>query len=312
VTGRLDGERLPIDLAANAAGLGWEVGRARSTALSTRRVFLSGAAAVCLTAAGANRAAAAGTYAQTIVAKQPVGYWRLGERSGSAAADSSGNHRDGVYHGDPHFGEPGAIVGDSAGAVRFGGHDDYVEIPDDARFSQPTSGRGLSVEAWLRPDVLTFAGQTSAKYVHWLGKGEPDAFEWGFRFYSLDSPTRPNRISAYIWNAAGGEGAGSYFQDELVAGRWIHIVACFDPGDRTDPRAGVSIYRDGVLRESPQRSRGARYASYDLVPAHGGAPLRFATRDRGSFLIGALADVALYPRVLDAAEIAENYRVAGR
>jgi hypothetical protein len=265
-------------------------------------------AALCVAAGPACRAGAASGYAQTVLAKRPVAYWRLGERSGPAASDASANGHDGTYRGNPTFGEPGAIANDPDGAVRLDGRHDYVEIPDSVHFSQPASGRGLTVEAWMRPDVLVFPGQTAQRYVHWLGKGDASDFEWGFRFYSQDSPSRPNRISAYIWNAAGGEGAGAYFQDELVAGRWIHVVACFDPGDGSDPNAGLSIYRDGVLRSNPRRTRGARYASYNIVPAHGAAPLRLGTRDLGSFFAGALDDIAVYPRVLSAAEIADNFR----
>jgi hypothetical protein len=194
--------------------------------------------------------------------------------------------------------------------VRLDGRRDYVEIPDSRDFSVPTSGDGLAVEAWMLPDVLAFAGNTAEKYLHWLGKGESGAFEWGFRFYSSDSPSRPNRISAYIWNLTGGEGAGAYFQDELTPGEWIHVVACFDPHDASDPAAGVSIYRDGIFRAGPGRSRGARYAGYSIAPAHGNAPLRLGTRDLAGFFAGALDDVAIYPRVLSAAQIAENYAAA--
>ena len=52
----------------------------------------------------------------------------------------------------------------------------------------------------------------------------------------------------------------------------------------------------------------ALYAGYDIVPARGNAPLRFGTRDGGSFLAGALDEVAIYPRVLTAREINEHYR----
>jgi hypothetical protein len=256
------------------------------------------------------RADAADSYAQAVLSKRPAAYWRLGERSGQTAHDASNNHHDGTFRGRPAFGEPGAIRDDPDGAVAFDGRSDYVEIPDSLHFSQPSSDRGLTVEAWMRPDILTFPGETNQRYVHWLGKGDAGEFEWGFRFYSLDSPSRPNRISAYIWNAAGGEGAGAYFQDALIAGRWMHVVACFSPGDRSDANAGVSIYRDGSMRANPRTSRGARYSSYAIEPSHGPAPLRFATRDLGSFFSGALDDVAVYPRVLTGAEIADNYRAS--
>jgi hypothetical protein len=274
----------------------------------TRGRFAIGASALWAAAATPVRADASASYAQTVLAKNPVAYWRLAERAGPAAADATGHRHEGTCKGTPAFNIPGPV--DDGRAVRLDGRRSYIEIPDSPEFSQPASGRGLSVEAWLRPDVLVFPGQTAQHYVHWLGKGEAGAFEWGFRFYSNDSPTRPNRISAYIWNASGGEGAGAYFQDELQAGTWIHVVACFDPGDSSDAAAGVRIYRDGVFRAGPKRSRGARYASYDIVPAHGTAPLRLGTRDLGSFLTGSIAEIAVYPRVLKAGEIAENFRAA--
>src|SRR2546428_8029143 len=34
---------------------------------------------------------------------------------------------------------------------------------------------------------------------------------------------RPNRISAYIWNADAGEGAGAYFEEPLTAGNACHV-----------------------------------------------------------------------------------------
>ncbi len=253
---------------------------------------------------------ASDAYSGVVLAKGPVGYWRLGEAAGPTAADASGNGYDGTYEGTPTFGQPGAIVGDPDTAVGFKGPDsrDYVEIPDPGSqaFSQPTSGLGLSVEVWMRPDVLTFPGQTPDPYIHWLGKGMATQHEWAMRFYSLDS-SRPNRISAYIWSPQGGPGAGAYFEDQLTQGEWIHIVACYQPGDKdTEPPAGVQIYKNGEFRLGPPSS-GTLYRTYGIVPAHGTAPLRLATRDLGSFLTGGLDEVAVYPRVLTVDEIMDNY-----
>jgi hypothetical protein len=249
---------------------------------------------------------ASDAYSQVVLKKGPVGYWRLGEPEGPTAADASGNGSDGTYFGGPAFGQPGAIANDPDTAVGF--QPPYVEIPDpdSAAFSQPTSGAGLSVEVWLRPDVLIFPGQTADTYIHWLGKGMAGRYEWGMRFYSRNT-TRPNRISAYIWNPQGGEGAGAYFQDSLIPGQWIHIVACYQPGDQaTEPPAGVEIYKNGVKRLGPPSS-GTLYRTFGITPVHGTAPLRFGTRDLGSFLIGGLDEVAVYPRVLTPDEVLENY-----
>jgi hypothetical protein len=253
------------------------------------------------------------SYVARVLAKQPVAYWRLNERSGSVAHDATNHGHDGTFKNGVVLGQPGAVDGESNFAIALNGTGAYVEIPDSAVFSQPTSRQGLTVEVWMRPDALIFPA--SQKYIHWLGKGERDAYEWGFRFYSKDSPTRPNRISAYIWNATSpphtqNEGTGAYFQDEIEQGKWIYVVACFDPGDENNPNAGVSIYKDGVLRGDPAKSPGARYATYHIEPTHGSAPVRLGTRDGGSFLTGALDDVAIYPRVLSEAEIMDNYRGA--
>src|SRR5262245_12000074 len=153
-------------------------------------------------------------YSQKVLAKHPVAYWRLGEPKGPTAADATGSGNDGTYHGTPTYREPGAISHDPDTSVELDGRDSYIEIPDHKDFSVPASGQGLTVEVWLRPHVLTFPGETSDPHIHWVGKGGPGEYEWGFRFYSRRS-SRPNRISTYVWNPAGGLGAGAYFQDRL-------------------------------------------------------------------------------------------------
>jgi len=258
-------------------------------------------------------------YRDAVLAKSPIAYWRLGETAGPTAADETGNGHDGTYLGNPTLGQPGAILGDSNTAVQFTGAN-YVEIPDSADFSQPTSTVGLTVEAWMRPDALSFPGESSPDstqnpYVHWLGKGEPLQYEWAFRFYSAepsqDPTARPNRISGYIWSPPGKEGAGAYVQEVVAIGVWIHVVVCYQPGDmNTCPPAGVQIFLNGVLKDGPPKS-GTLYNNplFAIQPAHGTAPLRLGTRDLASFLVGALDEVAIYPRVLSPDEILSNYNL---
>ncbi len=247
------------------------------------------------------------SYYQSVLAKHPIAYWRLGEVKGPTAFDATVNKHDGAFHGSPTYHETGGIKHDPDTAIKLDGRGSYIEVPDSKDFSQPTSGQGLTAEAWIRPDVLVFEGETRDPHIHWLGKGDTEQYEWAFRFYSKES-TRPNRISAYIWNPAGGLGAGAYFQDVLNPGEWIHVVACYDPGDETNPTAGVSVYKNGVLRGGASTQPGALYREYNVKPAHGSALLRLGTRDLNSFLVGGLDEVAIYPRVLKSAEILENYK----
>ena len=87
---------------------------------------------------------------------------------------------------------------------------------------------------------------------------------------------------------------------------------------RRAERRGVAQTRriDWVHRlGSP--SSGTLYRSFQILPANGGGPVRLGTRDaavRGSaansYLIGALDEIAIYPRMLSADEILENYTTA--
>jgi hypothetical protein len=252
------------------------------------------------------------SYSAAVLAKKPAGYWRLGEMTGQAAGDSSGNGHVGIYHGNPVYQEKGAISIDTDTAIKLDGKCSYIEIPSHKDFSQPTSGNGLSVEVWLRPDALEFEGQKD-DYIHWLGKGEAKKQEWALRFYSRTSKDRPNRISAYLFNPEGGLGAGAYFEDTLELKTWMHIVACFDPGDADTKNAGVSIYKNGLFRSGPPSPEVLyNHCKWQIKPVVGNAPLRLGTRnprDKKSFLIGALDEVAIYPRVLTAQEILENYEI---
>lgn len=188
-------------------------------------------------------------------------------------------------------------------ALHFDGSTGYIEIPDSPDFSVPTTG-ALTVSAWMRPDTLTFPQAEGTGYVHWMGKGEAGRQEWVFRMYNLqntETPERPNRISFYVFNPGPGKGVGSYFQEEVTAGEWIHVVGAAD-----DQR--TYIYRDGVFKRC-DRYRGPADGdcqSHDLViqPQHGTAPLRIGTRDFHSFFQGSIRDVRIWSRLLSDAEIA--------
>ncbi len=253
--------------------------------------------------------ASASDYEKAVLAKRPVGYWRLGEARGPTIFNRTGKGHQGLTHGKPIFREKGALKGDKNTAIELDGKGSYIEIPHHRSFSQPTSKKGLTVEVWVRPDVLDFKGNSDNPYIHWLGVGEGKQQEWALRFYSRTAKDRPNRISAYLFNPEGGLGAGAYFQDTLKAGEWMHVVACFDPGDYRTKNAGVSIYKNGVLRLGPP-SPGALYnhPEWQIKSVSGTAPLRLGKRDGSYSLTGGLDEVAIYPRVLSAGEIMANYR----
>jgi Concanavalin A-like lectin/glucanases superfamily len=117
-----------------------------------------------------------------------------------------------------------------------------------------------------------------------------------------ESPPRANRIAFYAYNPAGGEGAGAYFQQPVVAGRWIYVVGELTP-------TGVRIYRDGVFEQGPP-SPATLYAdpAFNVTPRHGTAPVRVGTRNAGSFFAGAVDELAIYGTLLTPRQIRQHYR----
>lgn len=229
-------------------------------------------AAVTVTAVGGTTPAdAAASYDETVMADRPVAFFDV---NGHLRRDKSGRNHSLGYGGRPRT----TTLPNGSSAMLLDGEDDYAAIGDRDDLS---IGDGvLTIEAWLRVDDLNNENLDNGQYVHWLGKGDGDDQEYALRLYN-ENTERSNRISAYVFNPGGGIGSGSYFQDDLRPGVWMHIGAVFDGA------AGrVSIYRDGRRRDSD---------SFDGVrPGNGDAPLRIGTRQLSSYLQGAVGKVAIY------------------
>lgn len=193
-------------------------------------------------------------------------------------------------------------------ALVFNGISDYIQIPDDPAFSVTTTGE-LSVAAWMRPDVLTFPKFQSTGYVHWMGKGETGRQEWVFRMYNLetkDDPPRPNRISFYVFNPDGHQGIGSYFQEPVTPGVWIHVVGVVT-------KDTTSIYKNGEFKDCDRYTGTGtgRCHNYSpdrwITPERGTAPLRIGTRDLESFFLGSIREVRLWNRALSAHDVSSLF-----
>jgi Concanavalin A-like lectin/glucanases superfamily len=186
----------------------------------------------------------------------------------------------------------------------FDGEDDYIEVADSIDLSLANTGQ-LSVSAWIRPDALTFPASESTGYVHWLGKGEAGQQEWTFRMYNAettDNPPRPNRISFYVFNPAGGEGIGSYVQEPVEAGEWIHIVGVADEQTTTMYKNGVFKRCDYYTGTGPGPCHG-HPSDLWVTPTHGTAPMRIGTRDFASYFLGAIREVRVWSRALSATDV---------
>lgn len=98
--------------------------------------------------ASARHAGGAAGYVDEVLADTPALYWRLGESSGTVAADASGNSRTGTYEGSYTQGQTG-LAGDANTCVDFTGGDvfrTYEAWQDDTTFT---------VEAIIRADSVS-------------------------------------------------------------------------------------------------------------------------------------------------------------
>jgi len=242
-------------------------------------------------------------YDNLILSGNPVAYW-----------NTAGTDLTGHGHAAAFINNPGVTTmpnGDAS--LVFNGLAQYGEVPSAPDLSVPATGV-LTMEAWLRPDVLNFEKTEGTGYVHWLGKRENGQCEYVARMYGQhptgEDSTRPNRISGYAFNLPGGKGAGSYYQAAagwpVQTSEWIHYMLIINTIDlSTDyPTGYTKLY---VHRKN---SNGAivtvedkdALIGYSIVPQAGSAPFRIATADTGSFFHGSIGKVALYNYELTASQ----------
>jgi len=240
--------------------------------------------------------------------------------------DLTGNGHEGSYRGSGSPTVARLPNGDSA--ADFDGSEQYLSVPSSEVFSIPTTGT-LTWEAWLRPDVLQFPHDDGASgYVDWLGKCESygPTCEWEARMYDTntkESPNRPNRLSAYVFNPSAGLGSAADWQPSaglLEAGMWYHVVGEYtilaQPADCQNTAAApgsIDIWVNGVKWDHASHGQTGCMSQYNVVPKANASALNVATMSKDSFFRGAIAKLAIYDHLLSQAQISGHYaRMTGK
>ena len=232
-----------------------------------------------------------------------------------ARFDFNGNANDpvGGHNGLIHFAAPTSNrFGNSNSAYALNGTNAWIEIPDHDDLSIATTGE-FSISIWINPYELTFPksegqcvyGDPHTNYVYWMGKGTDTGAtgnqdEWACRMYDFyNCENRTNRISFYVFNPAGGQGAGSFVQDPVTPFVWIHFVATVDVAANQ-----IKWYKNGVLRDTDALID----SNYNIVPQNGTAPVQLGTMNFNSYFAGAIDNLLFYNRVLSALEVTQLYQ----
>jgi hypothetical protein len=210
-------------------------------------------------------------YSAAIRNEAPVSWWRLGEASGTRAADQMGRNT-GTYNGGPSLGAVGLLASDRDRAATFDGVNDHVATPGTGL----APGSGLSLEAWVRPTSLPAGGQFASIATR------PDAYS-----LQLNGPLLE-------WTVIDGVGTRHRLQAPAGAiepGRTAHVAGTYD---------GVTqrLYVDGV-----------EVARTALTGAAGAGAGFYIGSWNGSqeFFSGTIDEVAVYDKVLTGLQVKKHH-----
>ena len=170
-------------------------------------------------------------YRSFVVSDNPVAYWRLGESTGTSAADEIGTSH-GTYTSGYTLGQAGAIS-DPNTAVSLNGTTGRVVVPSTAAALNVTGN--VSVEAWIKP------GATQA-----VNARVPSRYNGTVVQYLLayDSSAR---LMRFVLDLTSGR-VTAISTTELRDGLWHHLVGTWDGST-------VRLYVDGVVQ--PTTATGA-------------------------------------------------------
>ncbi len=198
-------------------------------------------------------------------------WWKLDETGGDSVADSSGNGRHGVIHGDPAWLPSGGHV---RGALQFDGVDDYVDTGWMPHL--PT----WTVATWVMSPAAPAQLSEASGPVH-----AQKNFQINWNHGSGDFRGAAGFSCGGTWHAAG-------FGD-LKPNVWYHLAATYD-GEN------LKAYKDGILvQDNPAPSGDSDQEKLTLkLGRHGLVE---------SFFAGAVDDVCVFAGALEADEVKALY-----
>jgi concanavalin A-like lectin/glucanase superfamily protein/fibronectin type III domain protein len=223
------------------------------------------------------QSASTGSYLTAVTADAPVSHWRLGETSGTAAADARGAN-PGTYRNGTLLGQASLVATDTANrAVRVDGSNDDVSVPDSASLDLTT---GITLEAWIRPDAIPAAGGWASVIT------KAESYSLQFNGPMLELTVIQNGTRRRLDAPSGA----------IVAGRTYHVVATYDG-------ATQRMFINGAEVASRAQTGGATITTWPLTIGswNGG----------GEYFRGTVDEVAVYNKALTAARVQAHYQAGG-
>jgi hypothetical protein len=240
----------------------------------------SGAAASA-SGGGGGKGGAAPSYYSSVLADLPLGYWRLGEKSGTTAVNEIVGV-DGMYEFPGlTLGEPGAIAGDDDTALACGGEGGRVVLNDsfDVAPNQP-----FSIELWAKPLAIDLT------YRFLISKRSEGIYEGYALFVQVEDGLQ--------WVRYGGGRIESSLvvSEPLAENVFSHVVVTSDGTD-------MSLYVNGMLEALGTPSALSDTDSRFVIGANDARP-------SSNEFLGWLDEVAVYDHALSEQRVEAHYQAA--
>lgn len=229
-------------------------------------------------------------YVDEVLADSPVGYWRLGETSGTSAADSGSAAIAGTYTGGYTLNQTSLLTSDTANkAVLLNGSSGYIDCTNNGAFN--FSGGNMTAECLVKFAAFPADG-ASAWFLGRAYDSGTDKVGYGIRIeVSGGGSVKTLKTESYNAGTAWGTSADV---SSWTTGTIYHVASVYD---------GTSwkLYVNGTnvattAGSGPQNSNRALNIGREST-----------SFGDGGYLNGTIDEVAVYNTGLSAVRIAAHY-----
>jgi hypothetical protein len=276
------------------------------TTAAPRRSALVALVLVALSLAAAGKASAA-SYPSTVLADNPIAYWRLGEIGGLVAVDSAPYHYDAQLVGTAPA--SGALFTEANGSMSLDGSSKIVSAQDWSWLGGAPQGgepnRAFSLEFWMRPSVI------DDRYLWVISEEDKLPVRQGWGVMLTQQPGAPATLSYERWADGGYVGGVVYKNDNarvpgaIGVGKWTHVVVTYDGAPNFGGTNTLRLYVNG----SQIQATAAQSANMVSITQ----PFRVGQGDDAASqpgFVGSVDEVAIYGGALKAAKVLAHYQAA--
>lgn len=212
-------------------------------------------------------------YSGAVLADAPLGYWRLGEASGTTMVDSSGNGRNGTYAAGVTLGTAGLITGDTDTAVTV---------------STAGGAGAIANDTWMNVDTFTAEAVFNCTSLGTRNIITRDVSGLGSTSSAWRIRINSSKIQFLLWHTGLTTLTGS---TTIIANTKYHVAVTYDG-------VNMKIYLNGVQDATSAQSGAVRAVNTQITIGDLAAT--------GGQFVGVLDEAAFYGTALSSTRLAAH------